>query len=271
MGDSIERAAAAVRRRTKLRPRWGIILGTGLGALAAKIRGAVRIPYAKIPGMPRTTVESHRGELVMGTIGGAPVVAMEGRFHYYEGHPIAALAWPVRLLRRLGAEVLVVSGACGAVNLRYRRGDIVVLDDHVNLMGVNPLVGPNDERVGPRFPDMAAPYDADLQRRAMAIARRRRIRAHRGVYVGVAGPNLETRAEYRMLRRLGADVVGMSVVAETVAAVHCGLRVFGAAIVTDLCDPDHLEPADIASIIAVANAAEPRLTALVTDLISTTP
>lgn len=252
----------------KARPRWGIILGTGLGGLTGRIKRAARIPYASIPGMPRTTVESHRGELVIGSIGGAEVVAMEGRFHYYEGHSIGALAWPVRLLRRLGAEALVVSGASGGLNLMYRKGDIVVLDDHINLMGVNPLIGPNDERVGPRFPDMCAPYDVALQKRAMAIAKRRKIRAHRGVYAAVAGPNLETRAEYRMLRTLGADVVGMSVVAETIAAVHCGMKVFGAAIVTDLCDPDHLEPADIQSIIATANAAEPKLTALVADLIS---
>lgn len=250
-------------------PRFGIILGTGLSGLASEISKPVRIPYAQIPGMPLPTVESHTGELVAGSIGGRAVVALEGRFHFYEGHPIKSVAFPVRLLKALGVETLIVSGACGGMNPSYRKGDVAVIQDHINLMGVNPLIGPNDDRIGPRFPDMSQPYDPDLIDRAMKLAARHRTRAHRAVYVAVAGPNLETRAEYRFLRIIGADVVGMSVVPEVITAVHAGLRVFGIAIVTDMCIPDKLKPAKLEDILRVARSAEPKMTRLIKDLIQT--
>lgn len=263
----IARAVRAVARRLKRPPEIGIILGTGLGGLAAAIEKPVRIPYAEIPGMPRPSVESHKGELVCGEIGGRPVAALEGRFHFYEGHPIQAVAFPVRLLKALGAGRLVVSGACGAMNPRFRAGDVALIRDHINLMGANPLIGPNDERVGPRFPDLCDPYDLEWIARAEKISRRQGTRARRAVYVAVAGPNLETRAEYRFLQRIGADVVGMSVVPEVIAAVHAGMKVFGMAIVTDLCLPETLKPATLEQILKVARAAEPRMTRLVCELI----
>jgi purine-nucleoside phosphorylase len=262
-------AAAFVARKIRGRPRVGIILGTGLGGLAGRIEGAVRIPYAKIPGMPIPTVESHTGELVCGRIGARSVAALEGRFHLYEGHPIGSVVFPVRMLAALGVDRLVVSAAVGGLNPQYRAGDVVLIEDHVNLMGANPLIGPNDERVGPRFPDMSAPYDPSWIDRAERLAMAHGTRAHRGVYVAVAGPNLETRAEYRFLRLIGADVVGMSVVPEVLAAVHAGLKVFGIAIVTDMCLPDALKPAKLEHILAVARRAEPKMTRLVAELIET--
>ena len=261
-------AAAEVGRRIKRNPRFGIILGTGLGGLSGEIRKPVRIPYSKIPGMPRPTVESHAGELVAGEIGGASVVALEGRFHFYEGHPLDAIVFPVRLLKALGVERLIVSGACGGMNPTYAAGDVVLIEDHINLMGVNPLIGPNDERIGPRFPDMCEPYDRAWIAKAEQLAMKRGIKTHRAVYAAVAGPNLETRAEYRFLRRICADVVGMSVVPEVIAAVHAGMKVFGTAIVTDLCLPDALKPATLEEILKIARAAEPKMTQLVCDLIA---
>jgi purine-nucleoside phosphorylase len=266
--DKIADAAAAIRRHWPEAPRAGVILGTGLGKLAEDIEDAVQIPYEEIPHFPRSTAIGHRGRLVCGRLEGLPILAMEGRFHMYEGYSLKQLTLPVRVMRFLGAELLIVSQAVGGMNPLYRLGDVMILDDHINLLGDNPLIGINDDRLGPRFPDMSQPYDFDLIDVGLAVARREDFVAHRGVAVAVAGPNLETRAEYRFLRMIGADVVGMSTVPEVIVAVHAGLRVFGVAVVTDMCLPDALEPADIERIIATANAAEPKLRALVRGVLT---
>jgi purine-nucleoside phosphorylase len=259
----IQEAAAAIRKKWTGRPHAGIILGTGLGGLAEEIEVEAEFDYEAIPHFPRSTAISHRGRLVCGRLEGVPVIAMEGRLHMYEGYSLKQVTLPVRIMKSLGAELLVVSNACGGMNPYYRCGDIMVIDDHINLLGDNPLIGVNDDRLGPRFPDMSEPYTHDLVERALAIARRENIVAHKGVFVAVAGPNLETRAEYRFLRLIGADAVGMSTVPEVIVAVHSGMRVIGFSIVTDMCLPDALKPADVEEIIAVANAAEPKLRALV--------
>lgn len=259
----IEEAVGAIRQRWAGRPRAGIILGTGLGGLVDEIEIEASLDYAEIPHFLRSTAASHRGRLVCGRLRGLPVVAMEGRFHMYEGYSLKQVTLPVRVMKALGADLLVVSNACGGMNPNYRAGDIMVIEDHINLMGDNPLIGINDDRLGPRFPDMSEPYERKLIERALRVARRADIVAHQGVFVAVAGPNLETRAEYRFLRLIGADVVGMSTVPEVIVAVHCGLRVVGFSIVTDMCLPDALEAANLEKIIAVANEAEPKLRALV--------
>ena len=264
----IRRAAAVIRTFSKKRPSVGIILGTGLGKLAADIKRKTAIPYTEIPNFPQTTVATHAGEMVIGELAGKTVAALSGRFHYYEGYSMMEISLPVRVLKALGAKVLVVSGATGAMNPQYRHGDLVVIEDHINLMGDNPLIGPNDDMLGPRYPDMSAPYDRKLIDLAMQAALKMGVRCHTGVYVAVAGPNLETRAEYRFLRTVGADVVGMSVVPEVIAAVHAGLRVLGIAVVTDMCLPDALKPADIVEIIKIANAAERKLTPIVEKVIA---
>lgn len=265
--EGIDAAVRAIRERSALEPRVGIILGTGLGGLAQRIQIEATIPYEEIPGFPLSTVETHTGRLLLGTLGGKPVVAMQGRFHRYEGYTLQQATFPVRVLRALGAETLVVSNACGGMNPFWGPGDLVLITDHINLLGDNPLTGPNVDALGPRFPDMSAPYDAALQALAVEVALERKITLRRGVYVAVAGPNLETRAEYRMLRTMGADVVGMSTVPEVIVAVHGGMRVMGVSIITDQCLPDALEPADITRIIATAAAAEPGLTALVEGVV----
>ncbi len=264
----IEEACAFIRRQWSTVPRAGIILGTGLGPLVEQIDVQASIEYEEIPNFPKSTATSHRGRLVCGNLCGLPIMAMEGRFHMYEGYPLKQITLPVRVMKALGAELLIVSNAAGGMNPNYGLGDIVVIDDQINLMGDNPLIGINDDRLGPRFPDMSAPYDPSLVKEALAIARRENIIAHKGVFVAVAGPNLETRAEYRFLRAIGADVVGMSTVPEVIVAVHCGLRTVGFSVVTDLCFPDALEPANVQKIIATANAAEPRLRALVSGVLA---
>jgi purine-nucleoside phosphorylase len=261
--QQIEEAIRTIRDRSDHRPAVGIILGTGLGALADRIEIEAAIPYDEIPHFPLSTVESHSGRLLLGTLAGTPVVAMQGRFHMYEGYTLRQVTLPVRVMRALGAETLVATGASGGMNPLWSPGDIVLIDDHIDLLSGNPLIGPNHEELGPRFPDMSEPYDRQLQQRAMAIALHRGIPLRRGVYVAVTGPNLETRAEYRMLRMLGADVVGMSTVPEVIVAIHAGMRVLALSIITDACLPDALEPADVATIIATAQKAEPRLTELV--------
>ncbi len=261
-------ASGAIRARSGVEPIVGIILGTGLGGLAGEIQVDAAIPYGEIPHFPLSTVESHQGRLLLGTLGGTPVVAMHGRFHRYEGYSLQQVTFPVRVMRLLGAQFLVVSGASGGMNPLWAPGELVLLDDHINLLGENPLVGPNLDELGPRFPDMSAPYDRELQELAMEIALERGIRLHRGVYVAVAGPNLETRAEYRMLRGMGADVVGMSTVPEVIVARHMNMRVLGVSIITDACLPDALEPADVSRIIQIAREAEPSLTTLVREVVS---
>lgn len=265
--EKITAAAEAVRRQFPKKPRAGIILGTGLGGFAEEIKGEAVIPYAQIPHFPESTVQSHAGRLVAGTLKGTPVVAMEGRFHCYEGYSMQQVVFPVRVFKALGAEVLIVSNACGGMNPLHQLGDLLIIDDHINLMSGNPLIGRNDDRLGPRFPDMSAPYDRKLIDQALRIALDHKIVAHRGVYVAVTGPNLETRAEYRFLRAIGADVVGMSTVPEVIAAVHMGMRCLGLSVITDLCLPDALEPANVDTIIKVAHDAEPKLRTIVREVV----
>ncbi|MDZ4782807.1 MAG: purine-nucleoside phosphorylase [Planctomycetia bacterium] len=266
--DQVQAAVAEIQRRWPERPHAGIILGTGLGALARQIEAAATIEYNEIPHFPCSTVASHRGQLICGRLSGVPVVAMEGRFHAYEGYPLDQITLPVRVMKALGAELLIVTNAAGGMNPVYATGDIMLIDDHINLMGLNPLIGVNDDRLGTRFPDMSQPYDATLIQRAMEIARHENFAAHRGVFVAVTGPNLETRAEYRFLRAIGADAVGMSTVPEVIVAVHAGMRVLGVSTITDVCFPDALKPVDVAEIIATANAAEPKLRAIITGVLA---
>jgi len=261
--DDTRRAADAVRAQAAVGPAVGIILGTGLGGLADEIAVASSVPYESIPGFPLSTVESHAGRLLLGQLGGKQVVAMQGRFHRYEGYSLAQVTFPVRVLHALGASTLIVSNACGGMHPLWAPGDLVLLADHINLLGDNPLVGANDERLGPRFPDMSAAYDPALRAIARETAVELGITLREGVYVAVPGPNLETRAEYRMLRAIGADVVGMSTVPEVIVANHEGMRVLGISIITDQCLPDALEPADISRIIETARRAEPLLTRLI--------
>jgi len=266
--DQVEEATAAIRAKWDHQPHAGIILGTGLGGLVNNIDVEATIDYEDIPNLPNSTTLSHAGRLVCGKLEGLPVVAMEGRFHMYEGYPLKQITLPVRVMKRMGAELLVVSNACGGMNPFFKGGDIMVIEDHINLMGDNPLIGINDDRLGPRFPDMCEPYDLRLVDRAMEVARKENIVAHKGVFVAVSGPNLETRAEYRFLRAIGADAVGMSTIPEVIVAVHCGLRAVGFSIVTDMCLPDALEAVDVDKIIGTANAAEPNLRKLVMGVLA---
>jgi purine-nucleoside phosphorylase len=266
--EAVEAAASVVRARFNDRPETAIILGTGLGNLGDEIETSAVIDYASVPGFPLSTVESHAGRLLCGRLAGKPVVAMQGRFHRYEGYSLAQVTFPVRVLRALGARTLIVTNVSGGMHPLWAPGELMLIADHINLLGDNPLIGPNDDRLGTRFPDMSEPYDARLRARAREVAAEQRIVLREGVYVAVTGPNLETRAEYRMLRALGADVVGMSTVPEVIVAVQGGMRVLGLSIITDQCLPDALEPASVAEIIAVAGASEPALTALVRGVVA---
>ena len=265
--DQIQAACAAIRSKWNQAPHAGIILGTGLGGFASEIQVDVTLDYEEVPHFQESTATSHEGRLVCGTFHGVPVLAMEGRHHLYEGYSLKQITLPVRVFKELGAQLMIVSNAVGGMNPYYACGDIMVIDDHINLMGDNPLIGINDDRLGPRFPDMIAPYDRELGDVALEIARRENFVAHRGVLVAVTGPCLETRAEYRFLRQIGADVVGMSTVPEVIVAVHAGLRTVGLSVVTDMCLPDALQPAVVEEIIAIANAAEPRLRTVVKGLL----
>jgi purine-nucleoside phosphorylase len=264
----VETAVGAVRARSAVVPEVAVILGTGLGALAEQIDAEARIPYAEIPGFPLSTVETHAGRLLLGRLAGRRVVAMQGRFHRYEGYSLRQVAFPVRVMQALGARVLVVSNISGGMHPLWHAGDLMLIADHINLLGDNPLVGPHDDRNGARFPDLSAAYDDGLRTLARTVALAQGIPLREGVYVAVLGPNLETRGEYRMLRQLGADVVGMSTVPEVIVAVQGGMRVLGLSIITDLCLPDALEPASVERILAVARAAEPRLAALVRGVVA---
>ncbi len=263
--DQVQESLRVIRGFTPSTPKVGIILGTGLGALAGEIQSPTVIPYDQIPHFPLSTVESHEGKLVFGKLGGTEVVAMQGRFHLYEGYTLQQVTFPVRVMKALGAKYLLVSNACGAMNRSFEPGDLMIIEDHVNLMGDNPLIGRNDDRLGPRWPDMIEPYSRELIRMAEGIAWEKRIPVRKGIYVGVTGPNLETRAEYRWLSTL-ADVVGMSTVPEVIVAVHAGLKVLGVSVVTDKCVPDTLEAADIQKIIRHAQKAEPQLTLLMREM-----
>jgi len=256
----LQETTAVIRQRSKTLPQVGIILGTGLGALAKEISLEATIPYSELPHFPLSTVESHAGRLLLGTLGNKQVMVMQGRFHYYEGYSMQQITFPVRAMKAMGCETLLVSNACGGMNPLFNAGDIMIMTDHINLLGDNPLIGPNDDELGPRFPDMSEPYTRSLIARADQVALEEKIRLQKGVYVAVSGPNLETRAEYRFLRAIGADVVGMSTVPEVIVAVHSSMRVLGLSVITDNCFPDALEPVDIAKIIKTAGEAEPKLT-----------
>lgn len=261
-------AVGAVRGRWQRKPRVGVILGTGLGGFAKQIDAEAVIGYETIPHFPRPTALGHRGQFVCGTIGGLPVVTMEGRFHLYEGYSAQQITLPVRVMKALGIELLIISNASGGMNPLYRPGDLVVIDDHINLMGANPLTGPNDNTLGPRFPDLSQPYDPVLIERALEIARQENITAHRGVYAALSGPNYETRAEYRMLRILGADVVGMSTVPEVIVAAHMGLHVLALSTVTNVAFSDSSSPpTDGHDVIAVAKSAEEKVRKIVLGIL----
>ena len=260
---SVADAVRAVRSRTAVVPEVAVILGTGLGALADELQTQTSISYPDVPGFRAPTVETHAGRLLFGTIGKRSVAIMQGRFHRYEGYTLQQVAFPVRVLRTLGAKTLIVSNVSGGMHPLWATGDLVLISDHINLLGDNPLVGPNVDAEGPRFPDMSTAYDPELRQLAHRVALDHKIVLREGVYVAVPGPNLETRAEYRMLRALGADVVGMSTVPEVITAVHQGMRVLGLSIITDTCLPDALEPTSVEQIIAVARATEPKLATLV--------
>jgi purine-nucleoside phosphorylase len=266
--DQIQEAAASVRQRWAGAPTVGIILGTGLGNLADDIEAEAALPYETIPHFPSSTAPSHQGKLVCGKLGGKTVVAMQGRFHFYEGYTLQQITFPVRVMKALGCGVLIVSNACGGMNPQYARGDIMLIEDHINLLGDNPLIGPNDTRLGERFPDMCYTYDRDLLALAKRVALEDRISVQQGVYVAVAGPNLETRAEYRFLRTIGADVVGMSTVPEAIVGVHSGMRNLGLSVITDVCLADALKPVSLPEIIATAHEAEPKLRALVRRVVA---
>lgn len=266
--EHIEESLQSIRRHTSVVPDIAIIMGTGLSRLADHIQCDAIIPYKEIPHFVIPTVETHEGRLLLGTMNNKKVVAMQGRFHYYEGYSMKEITFPVRVMNALGAKVLLMCNATGGLNPRYKKGDIVLIDDHINLQNENPLRGKNDNRLGPRFPDMIEPYNVELRRLAEKTAMEQNIRLQSGVYVSVPGPNLETKAEYRFLRMIGADVVGMSTVPETIVAVHCGMKVLAFSIVTDECLPDALQPVSVEDIIATAYKTEPILATLIEHIIS---
>ena len=269
MLEQIQQATQFIQSKTQLSPRIGIILGTGLGALAQELTIDTTLPYETIPHFPLSTVEFHSGKLLLGTLAGKPVVVMQGRFHYYEGYSMQQVTFPVRVMHALGVRTLLVSNAAGGMNPAFQTTDLMVIDDHISLLlPQNPLVGPNPSEFGDRFPDMSEPYSKSLIDQAFTLAVDLEIPLQRGVYVSVTGPQLETRAEYRMLRQWGADAVGMSTVPEIIVANQMGMAVFGVSVITDMCLPDTLEKADITKIIAAAGTAEPNLTRLMKALVA---
>ena len=265
--DKIKEATDFIKKKVDLVPQIGIILGTGLGSLGDGIEVTARVEYADIPHFPVSTVESHKGRLLFGILKEKPVVAMQGRFHYYEGYTLQQVTFPVRVMKALGIEVLIVSNACGGLNPQFNKKDIMIITDHINLLGNNPLIGPNDDSIGDRFPDMYNCYDKDLVTLAEQTAIEMHIPVQKGVYVAVAGPNLETAAEYRFLRTIGADVVGMSTVPEVIAARHQGTKVMAFSIITDMGLPDALQPCSLEDVIGAASAAEPKLRDLISGCV----
>ena len=249
-------------------PSIGIVLGTGLGGLVSEIDVIKEINYDNIPHFPVSTVESHHGKLIYGTIANKKVLVMQGRFHYYEGYDMKEITFPIRVMKLLGIKNLLISNAAGAVNLDYKKSSLMLITDHINLYPDNPLIGKNLDDFGPRFPDMSEPYSHQLNDTLRAIAKEKNIPLHEGVYVPVSGPNLETKAEYRMIRKLGGDAVGMSTVPEVIVANHMKLPCCAISVLTDECDPDHLEPVELSDILAAAAIAEPQLTSLYTELIN---
>ena len=265
----IQRAEAVsfIKERLPINPEYLLILGTGLGELAEEMTIELELPYEDIPHFPVSTVESHTGKLLMGYLGGKRVMAMQGRFHYYEGYSMNQIVFPIRVAKMLGIQTLLVSNACGGLNPNFQRGDIMLINDHINFLGDNPLIGPNDPDLGPRFPDMSQPYTKHLLVTANQVALDAGIKIHQGVYLAVSGPMLETKAEYRYMRQLGADVVGMSTVPEVIAAVHMGMKVLGISVITDECFPDSLEPVSLDDVLNAAAMAKPQLTRIVVGIL----
>ena len=265
--SKIHETLAVIRKVTKDDYPVGIILGTGLGGLVNEIKIENELDYSDLPHFPLSTVESHKGKLIFGTIGDKKVVAMQGRFHYYEGYSMQQIVYPVRVMKYIGVKTLLVSNACGGMNPGYRKGDIMLMNDHINLLSDNPLIGKNYDELGPRFPDMSEPYSLKLIKLAEDVAKENKIKVQKGVYIAVPGPNLETKAEYKFLRAAGADVVGMSTIPENIAANHMGMQVLGISIITDECFPDTLKPVNVAEIIATAVEAEPKMTLIMKEVI----
>jgi len=263
----IKETLGYIKGKTDFKPQIGIILGTGLGGLVQEVDVAFEFPYNELPHFPVSTVESHAGKLILGKIENKNVLIMQGRFHYYEGYSMKEITFPVRIMGEMGIKHLLISNASGGMNPQFRKGDLMIIDDHINLLGSNPLIGPNLDEYGPRFPDMSEPYSRRLIDMAEHIALEHKIKLQKGVFVAVLGPNLETKAEYRFLRFIGADSVGMSTVPEDIVAVHMGMEVFGISVITDECFPDALEPVDVAEIIRIANNTEPRLTLLMKQMV----
>ena len=265
--NAIQETLAVIRKHTAETFSVGIVLGTGLGGLVKEIDITCEIEYADLPHFPLSTVESHQGKLIFGKIGTKNVVAMQGRFHFYEGYSMQQITYPERVMKFLGVETLLVSNACGGMNPFYKRGDLMLIADHINLLGDNPLIGKNEDDLGPRFPDMSEPYSNELIALAEKIALEHKIKVHKGVFVAVPGPNLETRAEYRFLRNIGADVVGMSTVPECIVANHMGMKVLGISIITDECFPDALKPVSLEEVIAAAMQAEPKMSLIMKEVV----
>lgn len=265
--NKIEQTLAVIRKHSADNYPVGIVLGTGLGGLVSEIKIDNEIDYSDLPHFPLSTVDSHKGKLIFGSIGNTKVVAMQGRFHYYEGYTMQQITYPVRVMKFLGVKTLLVSNACGGMNPQFRKGDVMLMTDHINLLGDNPLIGPNEDELGPRFPDMSEPYSIELINLAEQIALENKLKIQKGVYVAVPGPNLETKAEYRFLRATGADVVGMSTIPENIVANHMGMKVLGISIITDECFPDSLKPVNVQEIIATAMKAEPKMTLIMKEVI----
>ncbi len=263
----LEETKAVIREKSSKEYSVGIVLGTGLGGLVNDIDIDFVIDYSELPHFVQSTVESHKGKLIFGKLNNKDVVVMQGRFHYYEGYTMQEIVYPIRLMKKLGVENLIISNACGGMNPLYRRSDLMIINDHINLLGDNPLIGKNEDELGPRFPDMSEPYDKKLIELAEQIALENQIKVHQGSYVAVSGPNLETKAEYRFLRNIGADVVGMSTIPECIAANHMGIKVFGMSIVTDECFPEALKPVSLKEILEAADRAEPKMTKIIKELV----
>lgn len=265
--DQIKEASNYIQSKGVSEPIFGIVLGTGLGNLATKIDPITEIDYAEIPHFPVSTVESHHGKLIYGTIEGKKVLAMQGRFHYYEGYSMQQITFPIRVMKLLGVQKLLISNAAGTVNPNFKKGSLMLIDDHINMLPANPLSGKNIDELGPRFPDMSQPYDKEMNNLLASISKELGITLHKGVYTPVAGPNLETRAEYRYLRHIGSDAIGMSTVPEVIVANHMALPCVAISVLTDECDPDNLKPVSIAEILEIAGKAEKDLTKLYVELI----
>jgi len=263
----LQETAAFIQSKIKTTAETAIILGSGLGNLATQIKVDFEIQYTEIPHFPVSTVEGHKGRLILGSLNGVQVWVMEGRFHFYEGYSPEQVAYPVRVLKLLGVVNLILSNAAGGVNVNFEVGDLMIIKDHISLFSINPLIGKNETALGTRFPDMSEPYALDFIDKAKAIATKHQIKVHEGVYVGVTGPTFETRAEYKLIKAVGGDVVGMSTVQENIAAVHCGMKVFAISVVTDLGIREDNNTITHEEVLEAANAAEPKLTLIISDLV----